>query len=71
MRGLVAIISHDKTVAVDESEVADLASVFESLRGVSHRESASAGRSPALCEWLPTGEAMSSPTEPRGSRPTA
>ncbi|MGI9605151.1 MAG: hypothetical protein ACR2P0_03335 [Acidimicrobiales bacterium] len=43
MRGLIAIISHDRTAAVGESEVSDLASTFESVRGVSRRESISAG----------------------------
>ncbi len=43
MRGLVAIIGHDRTMPVEEREIGDLAASFESLRGRSNRYSARAG----------------------------
>ncbi len=43
MRGLVAIVAHDRARSVAESEINGLADAFESLRGVSARESVAAG----------------------------
>jgi asparagine synthetase B (glutamine-hydrolysing) len=43
MRGLVAVISHDRTSHVDEAEIRDLTEAFESLCGRGKRYPANAG----------------------------
>jgi Glutamine amidotransferase domain len=56
MRGMIAIIAHDRMRTVDRAEIDDFAATFEFLRGKSMRYSANAGSYASLIRFNTTEE---------------